>query len=101
IEMKRPIASAVIALMVITGSLCGGTITGITTTKINIPGFIDSATAGPDGNTWFLNGSVKSVGRITPAGALTMFPLPTTPAIFLDSIVAGQDGNLWFTENNT
>jgi len=36
-------------------------------------------TAGPDGNLWFqaIN-PVNAIGRITPAGVITMFPLPNT-----------------------
>jgi hypothetical protein len=50
-------------------------------------------TAGPDGNVWFTENT--RIGRITPAGVLTEFPIPA-PAIALD-ITAGPDGNLWFT----
>jgi streptogramin lyase len=58
-------------------------------------------TAGPDGNLWF-SGSVASnkIGRITPGGQVTNFPIPT-----LDSeprgIAAGPDGNIWFTEKRS
>jgi streptogramin lyase len=62
-------------------------------------------TAGPDGNLWFtlpsLEGAAPSVGadqigRITPAGSITLFPvaLGSGPT----DITAGPDGNLWFTE---
>lgn len=54
--------------------------------------------AGPDGNLWFTE-QVGIIGRITPAGEITEFPLPGT---FLapspGAIAAGPDGNLWFTE---
>ncbi|MGH2873581.1 MAG: virginiamycin B lyase family protein [Solirubrobacteraceae bacterium] len=37
------------------------------------------------------------MGRITPSGVVTEFPIPT-PASSPDGIAAGSDGNLWFTE---
>jgi streptogramin lyase len=71
-------------------------------------------TTGPDGNVWvaetnaifsggsylaiFLNSA--SVARITPAGAVTEFPLLVGTGAALDAITAGPDGNLWFTEDN-
>jgi streptogramin lyase len=36
------------------------------------------------------------IGRITPAGVLAEFAVPTTGD--LGGIVAGPDGNLWFTD---
>jgi virginiamycin B lyase len=54
-------------------------------------------TAGPDGNLWFTKQGSNSIGRITTAGAITEFSIPTassSPA----GIAAGPDGNLWFTE---
>ena len=50
-----------------------------------------SMTAGPDGSIWFTEG--QKIARITPAGALTEFPVPP-PDVF---ITAGPDGNLWFS----
>lgn len=64
-------------------------------------------TAGRDGNLWFvgtrspLGGEAYDVvGRASPSGALTEFPLPPRPAgeLGLDSIVAARDGYLYFTE---
>lgn len=51
-----------------------------------------SMTAGPDGNVWFTEGESKIV-RITPAGTLTVFPVPQ-PDVF---ITTGPDGNLWYS----
>jgi streptogramin lyase len=50
---------------------------------------------GPDGNIWFT--VANRVGRLTPAGAITTFELPTANARPGD-IVTGPDGNLWFLE---
>ena len=60
--------------------------------------------AGPDGNPWF-TGAVAGhdpesprVGRITPSGSVTMFPLPVGSSWdFESAITLGPDGNLWFT----
>ena len=52
-----------------------------------------SITAAPDG-LWFTE-SVRRIGRITPAGVITEFPLPGAGAPL--EITSGPDGNLWFT----
>jgi hypothetical protein len=53
-------------------------------------------TTGADGNLWFTEGNADQIGRITPAGVLTEFPL--TLNSLPRGITAGPDGNLWFTE---
>jgi streptogramin lyase len=35
-------------------------------------------TTGPDGNIWSTENAGNNIGRITPAGVITEFPLPTT-----------------------
>lgn len=52
----------------------------------------------PDENIWFTDPGIDAVGRITPAGALTLLalPSPSGPA----GIVSDRDGNIWFTEND-
>lgn len=57
-----------------------------------------SITAGPDGALWFTNGS--SIGRITTAGAITEYSLPSSSG-FAWQIVSGPDGALWFTDQGT
>ena len=54
-------------------------------------------TAGPDGNVWFAEYGANNIGKITPGGATTEYPIPT-PSGGPRSITAGPDGNLWFTE---
>ena len=88
--------------------------TGLTTSGPNLPSF-DTAnfaqyqlpsssdrtsgiTRGPDGNIWFTVGSTMKIGRITPAGAISEFQLPTAGFPAPDPIVSGSDGNLWFAE---
>ena len=61
--------------------------------------------AGPDGNLWFTEfsydtgGNVASagIGRITPDGVITEFPIPAA-SVNGHGITAGPDGNIWFTE---
>jgi len=71
-------------------------------------------TVGPDGNIWFTEFTVDKIGRITPDGTITEFPLPAaaTPAGSPPStptasnpkgvteITVGPDSNLWFAEEN-
>lgn len=52
---------------------------------------------GPDGNVWFTNSGANTVGRITPAGVLRQFALPTRSAM-PQGIAAGADGRMWFAE---
>ncbi len=55
-------------------------------------------TSGPDGNLWFTAiefdpDDVPFIGRITPDGNQTRFPVTGYPG----EITSGPDGNLWFT----
>jgi len=54
---------------------------------------------GPDDALWFTGNDtgVLVVGRITTAGAVTKFPVPSA-AGQLRGIVTGPDSNLWFAE---
>jgi hypothetical protein len=61
-------------------------------------------TVGPDNALWFTevipnaqSGKiVGKIGRITPDGQISEFPLPSNS--FAASITTGRDGNLWFIE---
>ncbi len=64
-------------------------------------------TSGPDGNLWFTEAAGDKIGRITPAGHIQEFPLPTycgyagpEDGCYLNGITPGPDGNLWFTESS-
>ena len=63
-----------------------------------------SITNGSDGNRWFVEGNLDSVlqspaiGRITPAGDITGFPVNCS-FCSLSDIVQGPDGILYFTSN--
>ncbi len=52
--------------------------------------------AGPDGNVWFVSECGVGIGKITPAGAATIYPITTSPPM---SLVAGSDGAIWFTDS--
>ncbi len=70
-------------------------------TANSFPGAI---AAGPDGALWFtLPGPrVDKIGRITTAGVITEFTIPTIPPYgsLPTAIAAGPDGALWFTESS-
>ena len=58
--------------------------------------------AGPDGAVWFAESQGNKIGRMTPNGQLTEYPLPVDPNLPSyqpENIVTGPDGNLWFTVN--
>ena len=53
--------------------------------------------AGRDGNLWFTaQGTPDEIGRLSPSGSLTEFPLATNNSVA--GIAAGPDGNLWFIQ---
>jgi virginiamycin B lyase len=65
--------------------------------KLPSPGSLPNGiVAGSDGNMWFIELASGKLGRLSPAGDLTEYPLPAigTPL----SITAGPDGDLWVTE---
>lgn len=58
-------------------------------------------TAGPDCNVWFTElGNGGKVGRITPTGTITEFPVPSPHGSLL-GITTGPDGSLWFVAVNS
>ncbi|MCW2986696.1 MAG: hypothetical protein JWR63_4266 [Conexibacter sp.] len=87
----------------------GNTIARMSTTGVSGPGDVFTLpagnsgifwmTVGPDGNVWFTQSNPAAVGRITPAGVITIFPTPTTSSLPF-GIAAGPDGQLWFVERN-
>jgi len=56
-------------------------------------------TAGPDGALWFTDATTISVDRITTAGVIGKYPIPSgrSPG----AIALGPDGALWFTESGS
>src|SRR5258708_37196367 len=62
----------------------------IATTPTSFPWGI---TSGPDGALWFTERFADKIGRITTAGAVTEFPIPTSPG-GPALIVSGPSGKL-------
>jgi virginiamycin B lyase len=63
-------------------------------------------TSGADGNLWFTTGNVNGavvggkLGRVTPTGTPTLFPILTTNpnnlSVISVGIISGPDDNIWF-----
>ena len=70
------------------------------TFPVTTSGHLNDIAVGPDGNLWFTDAGQNEIGRITTAGAITKFPVPTA-ASGVFGIIGGPDGNLWFTEQPT
>jgi len=58
-----------------------------------------SIVLGDDGNLWFTASFANKIGRITPAGAVTLFAVPTPNSEPFD-IVKGPNRTLWFSERS-
>ncbi len=100
LELAIPGRGAVLILAIL-GAALTGTLHGQVAIEFPIP-TADSLpigiAAGPDGALWFTESAGNKIGRITTAGSITEFPIPTTGGANL--ITAGPDGNLWFTASN-
>jgi virginiamycin B lyase len=59
--------------------------------------YLYAITVGPDHNLWFTEADGNKIGRITPSGSITEFPVLASG---LYGITAGPNGNLWFTEGD-
>src|SRR5258706_4225506 len=53
-----------------------------------------SITTGPDGALWFTESFANKIGRITTAGVITEFPIPTANSELLGSITVWTDVTL-------
>jgi virginiamycin B lyase len=63
---------------------------------------VEGIAAGPDGALWYTELRAGKIGRITTAGEITEYPVPSPssgggPA----GITVGPDGALWFTDGDT
>jgi streptogramin lyase len=63
----------------------------------NTVGSPSGITTGPDGNVWFTCEKGGVIGRITPLGQITLFPV-TAANHSLGGINTGPDGRLWFND---
>jgi streptogramin lyase len=96
------------ALLIFLGAALASVAGGQTITEFPVSGqVLAGIAAGSDGNLWFTqftlsdNGDTPifaAIGRMTPAGVLTEFPVPIGSAAV--AIAAGPDGNLWMTEQH-
>ena len=61
---------------------------------------LGTITVGPDGNLWFTLSVSSQIGRMTPAGVVTLFGASQgiSPRSNPLAITTGPDGNLWFTQ---
>ena len=72
---------------------------------VSVPGPADNEpeldlVAGSDGNVWFTLYDGDLIGRITPAGAVQKYALPSGSQIFYPAVL-GADGDLWFIDSGT
>ena len=65
---------------------------------------LTSIAVGPDGNLWFTENvddseaTGQQIGRMTPAGVFSDFPVTAPFAYsYVSQIITGADGNLWFS----
>jgi streptogramin lyase len=77
----------------------GGSVTTFALPATSSTDSAESIAAGPDGAMWFTSVVRNQIGRITMAGSITMFDLPT-PNARPYFITPGPDGALWFAEVN-
>ena len=72
-------------------------------TAADVPDKPTAIVNGPDGNLWFIEPRRHKIARMTLAGAITEYDVPTQVpymGTWLVGLTAGPDGALWFTEQN-
>jgi streptogramin lyase len=52
---------------------------------------------GADGSIWFGDNGSNAIGKITPSGVQSTYPVPSAYSA-IDGLTAGPDGNIWFVE---
>ncbi|HKU67757.1 MAG TPA: hypothetical protein VJP85_08275 [Candidatus Baltobacteraceae bacterium] len=73
--------------------------TVIGTTALPSGSSVSQLTSGPDAAVWFTDSGLNKIGRITAAGTVSYFAVPTANS-GLSGIAAGSDNALWFTETS-
>ena len=100
-RLRHSLMLAVIAFTAAAGLVVGGgraaaasnPITEFTLSSTAQPGYI---TDGPDGNVWFSEiNNISVVGKITPAGIVTEYPLTGCNSSAFQ-VVSAPDGNVYF-----
>jgi streptogramin lyase len=56
---------------------------------------------GPDGNLWFTELAGRHIGKITPQGVITEYPVDGEYGIASIARSRRDDNRLWFTENDS
>ena len=82
------------------GGQCVSRMTDFPILLPDTPGGVGSPediTTGPDGNLWFTDLRMNAIGRMTPDGNTTEFPL-ATPTSYPQGLAVGPDGRIWFAE---
>ncbi|HWB83888.1 MAG TPA: hypothetical protein VG675_07090 [Bryobacteraceae bacterium] len=69
-----------------------GAVTGYLIPTVNAGA--NEITVGPDGNLWFTESQGHKIGKITPNGVITEYPISAQAG----GITTGADGNIWFSE---
>jgi len=100
-KLRRRFMYAAGAVSVILGLVVGPSLpAAVQTARAEAPNSKPwNITAGPDGALWFTELDANRIGRITTAGTITEYPIPTANA-GPHGITAGPDNALWFTETN-
>jgi streptogramin lyase len=94
-RLIRVLATAAIAATaIVVNTAPARAVTVISEFPIPTSGIPQGITLGLDGNLWFTAGG-SAIGRITPAGTITVFPGLSSGPFWITS---GPDGNLWVTE---
>lgn len=68
-------------------------------TNPNLVNSLYGITAGPDGNVWFTDSAGDAIGKITPEGVVTEFPVEAPAGDVINGITRAADGSLVFTES--
>jgi hypothetical protein len=98
VDQKLYLGGCVLTRCNVIGVLAGnGTFAVFRTPSGDGPGQSGGLSPGPDGNVWFAERS--HIGRITPSGQITEYPLPNGNAP-RGHVTAGGDGQVWFDERS-
>ena len=101
--------AAVVAVATVAAATFGAVASATTTPSVTTtPTIVEVGGLAPGGRpTWIANSggflwvtetAANDIARITTSGAVTTYPVPTTPA-GLTGITAGPNGNVWFVES--
>jgi streptogramin lyase len=90
-------ALCIVAVAALAQGAWAGTPGNVTNYSLSAGSSPRGITQGPDFAFWITLSGSNKIARMTTAGGVTTFNVPT-PGAGLDQIAVGPDGNLWFTE---